>query len=50
MPLTGKFYLRRRIFGGYNVYVQFKDNLLDNYWWRRGTKHEVAEVIDSKVQ
>jgi hypothetical protein len=46
MKLTGKYYLRRRIFGGYNVYVEYTDRTgaISNYW-SKAEHWEVAEVI-----
>jgi hypothetical protein len=50
MKLTGNYYLRRRILGGYNVYVEMQDitGVMSNYW-RRAKPEEVAQVLNTNV-
>lgn len=49
MNLTGRYYLRRRFFGGYNVYVEFSNSSGGDNFWRKGEPHHVAQVLTTKI-
>lgn len=43
--LTGKFTLRRRILGGYTVFVQFENIITHEQIYRQGDKEEIMQVM-----